>query len=266
MANGASAAVTQATRLQEIGFAEFTTELVTEVFEALIEANVRQTEAYIALLRAASESLAGFIARTAPEIESGEVDRFVAALPEVKAGANLDADAVERINGILALPAGSGIANDNRVAAAGNLDAAKVDAIRDAAGRRIAANQFELLQEMVRQGILRIVIDNGIIETRLTFTTHGSSERLRTSTTRVTDTSSGVGVSGSIGGGRSFLSSVVGRSQGGGFTGGIGLSRQSTVRVSSATARDRDVNGSRVQIFGRVEIRFKTDYVPLNQD
>ncbi len=43
MANGTSAAVTEAARLDEIGFPEFTCKLVTDVFDALVSANIRQT-------------------------------------------------------------------------------------------------------------------------------------------------------------------------------------------------------------------------------
>ena len=39
---------------------------------------------------------------------------------------------------------------------------------------------------------------------------------------------------------------------------------ESSLHVTSARETQRDVSGSRMQIFGRVEIQFKTDYVPLN--
>jgi hypothetical protein len=37
----------------------------------------------------------------------------------------------------------------------------------------IAGNRYTLLKEMVRMGIIRLVVDYGEIETRLTFTTYG---------------------------------------------------------------------------------------------
>ena len=40
--------------------------------------------------------------------------------------------------------------------------------------------------------------------------------------------------------------------------------KESFLHVTSARESQRDVSGSRVQIFGRVELQFKTDYVPLN--
>jgi hypothetical protein len=80
MANGAGAAVSQATRLQEIGFAEFASTLVNDVFDALIAAHLRQTQAYIDLVKAAAVSLRDFIARTKDAIGPPEVaallDRF----------------------------------------------------------------------------------------------------------------------------------------------------------------------------------------------
>jgi hypothetical protein len=42
MPNGTSAAVTEATRLNEIGFPEFTAKLVKDVFDVLLGATLRQ--------------------------------------------------------------------------------------------------------------------------------------------------------------------------------------------------------------------------------
>ena len=39
MTNGTSAAVTEAARLGEIGFPEFTAKLITDTFDALVSAN-----------------------------------------------------------------------------------------------------------------------------------------------------------------------------------------------------------------------------------
>ena len=80
MSNGTSAAVTEATRLSEIGFPEFTTKLVTDVFDALIAANIRQTQAYVELLREISKSLKEFINDTKDDIGPQELLQFLAAV------------------------------------------------------------------------------------------------------------------------------------------------------------------------------------------
>jgi len=150
------------------------------------------------------------------------------------------------------------------MAAAGALDVAEVADIRLAAGRRLAANKYAVLQELVRQGILRIVVDNGIIETRLTF----SSFRFRSNTSstfdQVRDASRKQITTGSLAAGLGFLSAAGSATLGLGAGAGVAKETESSLHVTSARETKRDVSGSRMQIFGRVEIQFNTDYVPLN--
>ena len=112
---------------------------------------------------------------------------------------------------------------------------------------------------MVRQGILRLYVDNGTIETRLTFSTYGQliSSSSITNLQRA-ENSTGFGAGGGIGIG-SFIppNALLG---GGGFGGGFSNSQ---LTVSTAKATQRDVSGSSVQIFGRVKLNFKTDLLPL---
>ena len=184
--SGTSEAVTQATRLSEIGFPEFTTKLITDVFDALISSNIRQTEAYIELLQQTSKSLSSFINDTKDDISGDMILDFLArALPadvdnqekvtavENNGGnATLNQDQANALNAALETPEEAGVADNNQIAVDGQNS---YDAILDAVARRISVNKYDMLKEMVKQGILRLVIENGDIETRLTFTTYGSS-------------------------------------------------------------------------------------------
>jgi hypothetical protein len=68
-----STAVNEASRLEEIGFPEFTTKLVTDVFDALVSANIRQAESYIELLQKVSKSLTEFVSETKDDISGDEI-------------------------------------------------------------------------------------------------------------------------------------------------------------------------------------------------
>ena len=57
---GSKEAVELATHLPEIGFPEFTTKLVSDVFDSLIASNLRQTEAYVELLKQTGKTLKDF--------------------------------------------------------------------------------------------------------------------------------------------------------------------------------------------------------------
>jgi hypothetical protein len=61
MPNGKSTAVTEATRLGEIDFPEFTAKLVKDVFDALLGAKLRQMEAYSQLVPATAKTLKEYV-------------------------------------------------------------------------------------------------------------------------------------------------------------------------------------------------------------
>jgi hypothetical protein len=259
MANGTSAAVTEAARLDEIGFPEFTTKLITDVFDALVSANIRQTESYMELLSAVGKSLTAYINDTKDDIDGAQIMQFLAAaLPpgdpegeaasKVEVGSTLTDDDAQTLNTALQLPD----QDPPTVAAAGQVTQSSFEAIMEAVAARIAASKYALLQEMVRQGILRLVVEDGQIETRLTFTTYGSTFAAN----RSSDYSR-----------KDFNFRAKART-------GFALSKwvsaaastsYNSVRVRTTTSEDRDTSGSQVQIYGGVKIRFKTDYLPLNQ-
>jgi hypothetical protein len=269
MANGATQAVENATRLSEIGFPEFTAKLITDTFNAITSSYLDQTAQYIGVVQAVSQTLQVYINNTVDDISADEIGTFLLGigglnddalnflLGDSTATASLNATEATAINDAVALPPAAG--PSTAPASAGNLTNPKKQNIADAIARRVANNKYDLLQTMVRQGVLRLFVDNGIIETRLTFTTYGEavsssakSNRQRLEGKR----SSGLGVGGGFGG-------IVGNTLAGfGGAGGF-ANNSSSLAVSTSQATQRDVSGSRVQIFGRVRLNFKTDLLPL---
>lgn len=262
MANGTSSAVTQAARLDEIGFPEFTAKLITDTFDALVSANLRQTEAYIELVQAVAKSLQQFINETHEDISGEELLQFLAAaLPpddptsedptKIKAGVTLTTGDADALNSKLSLPVEAGVPSNNEVVAAGDLTEVQVNAIFDAVAKRISANRFDLLKEMVKQGILRLVVENGLIESRLTFTTYGSTyyQKNASEYNRSTYVNRSRGKTGAL---VSLFGSYA------------SSTKRTNVNIRTSNETHRDTSGSRVQIFGMVRINFKTDYLPLN--
>ena len=264
MPNGTAAAVTQAARLDEIGFPEFTAKLITDTFDALVSANLRQTEAYIALVQSVAKSLKDFITETKDDISGEELLQFLAAvLPpddpdsedptKVKVGVTLsntqENPEVDTLNDALELPPEAGV-GDNRAATAEELDQAKVDAILEAVANRLSANRYDLLKEMVKQGILRLVVETGVIESRLTFTTYGSTFYQKNASDYHRSTYRNVAK-----GRTGALISLFGSYSSNTYRTSV------TVRTTKETYRD--ITGSQVQIFGLVRVNFKTDYLPL---
>jgi hypothetical protein len=270
MANGASTAVDNATRLPEIGFPEFTAQLITDTFNAITSSYIDQTAQYIQVVQAVSKTLQDFINNTVDDVSADEIGAFLVSLGNLNdaalsfllgdstATASLSAAEATRLNNAVVLPPAAGSATGSTITS-GNLSASKKQSISDAIARRIATNKYDLLQTMVRQGVLRLYVDNGTIETRLTFTAYGSAVKSSSQTNleRVAQASAsghalggGFGVFGGLGGG------VFGGSA-------SGAEAKASLSVSTANATQRDVTGSRVQIYGRVRLNFKTDLVPL---
>jgi hypothetical protein len=243
--------------LNEIGFPEFTTKLVTDVFNALISANVTQTQAYIELLQAVSKSLADYINDTKDDISGDMILQFLAkVLPDasnssgtkVRVGATLQQTDVDVLNKALVVP---GVQETPGITASAINDKAALDAILQAVATRIAADKYTLLKEMVKMGVLRLVVEHGVIETRLTFNTYTNSfyesnKNDYNTSSFATRASTGTGGITSL-----FVSASASTSF-------------NTMKISTAKETSRDISGSSVQIYGRVQIDFKTDYQAMS--
>lgn len=250
-------AMDSATRLPEVGFPEFTAALINSTFDALISANIRQMEAYSQLVKTLAFSLSDYINNTRDTITGEEILDFLERiLPDAKnkvaVTKSLTAADAALLKKELTLPAEIDTSKVQQpVIGAGIIDDTIFKNILAAVANRIAASKYSLLQEMVRQGILRLVVENGVIETRMTFSAWDySSESSRASSyQRDTSSSSNVGLSG-------IISSLIS---------GPSLKRVNSTGISIKTATDSQLasGGTSINIFGGVRINFKTDYLPL---
>ena len=254
--------VAEAAKIDEIGFPEFTAKLITDTFDALVSANMRQTEAYIELVQSVASTLEVFINETSDDISGEELLQFLSRVvpndpdssdpqTKVRVGQTLSTPEEDALNAALTLPDEAGVTDNNEVATTTQIDDAQFNAILDAVARRISANRYDLLKEMVKQGILRLVVENGLIETRLTFSAYASSfyQKNADSYQRTNYTRKSRGGTGPI---MSLFGNYSSRTS------------RSSVSVRTTKETHRDISGSRVQIFGMVRINFKTDYLPLN--
>ncbi len=263
MATGGDAALAYASRLDEIGFPEFTTKLVSDTFDALIAANLRQQQGYIELIEAVSKSLKAYINDTRDDIGPSEIMQLLgAAVPpsspgatseptKVKPGAKLTEADATALNNALEIK-GIELDKDNKAATAGTLSQSGYDKILDAAAMRLAANKYDQLEQMTKLGMLRLVVDNGTIETRLNFHAYGS-EYFNRNTSAYSRDSFALRASAKTGG---LLSAWVSASASTSYT---------SMNVSTASTRQNESSGVDVNIFGRVQLNFHTDYLPLNK-
>jgi hypothetical protein len=260
MPNGTSTAVTEATRLNEIGFPEFTAKLVKDVFDALLATTLHQMQAYSELVAATAKTLEDYVAENKALVSGEEVwDWLVKNLPgpaeSVAANPTPEDATLVRVGVTLSDPEKNKVRQKTGLPSSGNnawnptsaLQEADVEAVTDKVREIIAGNRYTLLKEMVKMGIIRLVVDYGEIETRLTFTTYGESQKLKAA-------SAHQGKAFSISGGLSASFKAVQASVAASY---------SSVSVRTTSSLDRDVSGSKVDIYARVLIRFKSDYLAL---
>jgi len=260
-----SAAVDEAARLSDIHFPEFTAKLITDTFDALVAANLKQTEAYAELLKAVSKSLTDYINDTKDDISGAEILEFLAVLlpppdpnpknlpTKVAKDQELTDKEAEKLSNALKLPEGEqpDIFPNNPTFPI-KLTDEKVTEIKNWVAKRLAANKYDLLKQMAKMGVLRLVVEKGVIETKLTFTTTASSFYQRNSYSYNTKDFA-VNAAAKTG---FFLSKWVSASA---------STKYTSVTVRTTNETQRDISGSTVNIFGRVEIHFKTDYQPLSE-
>lgn len=292
-------AIDTAARFGEIPFVEFSKELVTGIFDSLVEAHVLQMEEYSEFVNSLTQDLSTYINNTVDGVSFDQISDFVLnyELPQADISditTALDAlEAPAATPPAVAEPGGGTASSDQWWGALINTlgpavsdlvdkiddpsEALKYQALSDynqdvldgvAMGARriptyadiqgsiaalIASNKYGLLQNMAKQGMMRLVVTEGEIETKITFSTWNNS-------------SSGISTSYSKKNTEKIRKK---RTKGGGFLGLYKNKRKSrekrrTVTVNTAKSYQRDSSGTRVDIFGRVLIRFKTDYAPLN--
>src|SRR5436309_3904236 len=247
MANGATEAVENAARLSEIGFPEFTAKLITDTFGAITASYLDQTAQYMAVVQAVSQTLQDYINNTADDISADEIGAFLLGigglnddalnflLGDSTAAASLNTTEVATINNAVALAPAAG--PSTAPASSGSLTNSKKQNIAEAIARRIANNKYDLLQTMVRQGVLRLYVDNGVIETRLTFTTYGEAVSSSAQTNRDRfEGSNAFGAGTGVG-----LGSLLGAGVAGFGAAAGGGASQSSLSVSTSKESQRDV-------------------------
>lgn len=280
-------AINTAARFGEIPFVEFTKELVTGVFDSLVEAHILQMEEFATFANSMTQSLSTYINNTIDGVSFDQVSDFILnyelpGLEDTDLQTVLDAlkepvkpdnsakepdkegaqglwwqglvnalgpavkDLVSKINDPSEQLYLNAVTEYNEGVLTTLPDCSK---IHDSIAALISSNKYGLLQNMVKQGMMRLVVTEGEIETKITFSTWNSS------------------TSGQYTSDKERAKSKQVRSRSGGILGFYRSRKKSKSRivtVNTAKSYQRDNSGTRVDIFGRVCIKFKTDYAPLN--
>jgi len=248
-----SYAVQEAKKLNEIGFPEFTTKLITDTFDTLIAANIRQTEAYSALVKATSQDLTTYINDTKDDIDGEMILQYLSGIISdpnkvaVTKKNSLTTDEAKALNEAM-----EGVPGDKvTVTSDTEINENLYNQILEAIAKRIAMDKYTVLKEMVKMGILRLVVETGVIETKLTFTTY-TRKNANNNSSRYNSSSFSARASAKTG---SFFNLWCKASA---------STAYNSISVSTANSSNSDSSGTTIQICGLVRINFKTDYQQLS--
>jgi len=246
--------VDQLSRIDEINYPEFTSKLISDTFDAIVSSMIRQQEAYADLVEKIAMTLEEFSAEavTDADVETylrtyfpGEEDNGTTVGTPADPG-ELDATDAARLESLLGAEA-LAIGEESNMPGDGSLDTADVELIVRLVRRLLARPRLEALRELVSQGITRIVVEDGTIETELEFRTYANVEDVTARSSYQRNTLNGSG-------GLNFASKLFGINLG---------ASGSRLRVSTNRASRRSEGEAEGEITGRVEINFRGESQPF---
>jgi hypothetical protein len=265
-----------ASQLDNIGFPEFTANLINSVYDALLSGTLKQMEAYQELLSSVSKTLREFQEANYSEVTIAEAqDWLVQNFPVTYTDSNGKEHKVSKIgavsvNGVMKigklkeddLPNSLTYIQFGNADDLGNLknllgnelagdftESTNYDDLITAIRKKIAGNRYTILKEMVKLGIMRLFVKEAEIETKLTFSVSVTEMQGQNNYTYTNGSFS----SGISGGG--VIKKVFN------ISGNLSYSKVN-VRTSSSWART--LGTASADIMGRVLVKLQSDFIQLS--
>ena len=267
-----------ASQLDNIGFPEFTANLINSVYDALLSGTLKQMEAYQELLSSVSKTLREFQEANYSEVTIAEAqDWLVQNFPVTYTDSNGKEHKVSKIgavsvNGVMKigklkkddLPNSLTYiefadANEDDLVKLKNLlgnelagnftESTNYDDLITAIRKKIAGNRYTILKEMVKLGIMRLFVKEAEIETKLTFSVSVTEMQGQNNYT-YTNGSFSAGISGG-----GVIKKVFN------ISGNLSYSKVN-VRTSSSWART--LGTASADIMGRVLVKLQSDFIQLS--
>lgn len=246
--------IDQLARVDEINYPAFTSKLISDTFDAIVASMIRQQEAYADLVEKISMTLEGFAAEavTDTDVETylrtyfpGDEENGTSVGSPSSPG-DLDEEDAARLASLLG-PEAIETGEEGNLPEEGSLDAADVELVYRLVRRMLARPRLSALRELVSQGITRIVVEDGTIETELEFRTYANVNDATASSSYQRNTLNG-------GGGLNFASALFGINLGG---------SGSRLHVSTNRSSRTSEGEAEGEISGRVEINFRGESQPF---
>lgn len=269
-----SEALQLATQVNKIGFVEFTSDLVRNVYTTIVTSSMDQLKAYADFVRVVSKSLSeyqnqalGGSDATSQTATANSYIKDVLGIADPNANPiPLTPDQVsslsDNFSGIKRAAAPIIITDAITVDAATKAGTITPDNLRLFVIEKIkvaATDSYEILKTILKIGMQKIVVSDGYIETKLTFHVDSTDTQGRTSTDSATRSMSknfGGGLNAGAGG---ILGKILGATIGGSIGGG----KQSTeLKVNVVNETSASALNVKIDVTGLVRIAFRTESFP----
>lgn len=263
------------TSVNKIGFTEFTTGLVTGVFNTIVDASLRQMVAYADLVSSVSKSVSDFtLEALGPNQENVTFaieNDLNLTIPEGNTPTiKLNEAQFQTVTNTFS----STLVDGKAITADGNLT--KLEGTPKAASITLAklkpfvvqkitdeaTTKYNFLRTLLQLGMQKVVVDKGHIKTKLTFSIDASQKQSSLSSDKTNRTSENSFASGGgIGTGTGIFAGAGGVLIGGGI--GLGISNSSkSLNVNIVNERSSSATNLSADIIGEVMIQFRTDSFP----
>lgn len=244
MASAEERALSALSKVNSIGFPEFTAKLIGDTVDAVVGATVRQLKSYTELVQELSEGLEAFKAKavTPEAVQQYMRDAFPdGSESAVAVGKTYDQAMYQQIVARLGEIEGMADPGEGTLA----FDEAMVQAIQEKCNAvldRAAEGSYEQLRTLVQMGYARVIFTNGRIKSKLTFDVEARDNRMRnTSDIAQSCFQASARMSGGI------LGSILGVS---------GSTSYQNLRVRTVTTQAVEADRIKGEILGEVEVNF----------
>ena len=243
-----------------VDFPKFVGGLIQNVFQAIVDASIKQMQAYADLLKAVAQTVDQFAADNISMNNARDwlSERFSADLA-------VDTSNAENGQPQLALKAEDGDAALKKISAELQLakpvtdlsDAEQESRLVMAARMQMARSRQQMLASMVMLGINRIVVTDGLINAKVVFNFRASDDAQREAKASLYDRDSSYN--------RNSTVAAVGFGWGGAASSNTNVQSHMTTVSSSVDETSSSSQEMKAKLTGEVRVNFKSDYFPMEK-
>jgi hypothetical protein len=266
MADNVKNTLTTLSAVNNLGFVPFTTGLINGVFNSIVSSSISQMRGYAELVTSVSKTLDEFL------VDELGADRPAAIAAAIKNGFGVNVPPGTGVNTDVQLTDSQfadmkatfsglrvnnkGFENTATIAAAASK--IKLKDLNDFVSQKLekdAGDKFEYLKTLLKLGMQKVVVDRGLIRTKLTFSVSAFERESASRSGLEVRNESSLNAAAGLGASKSELSNIIGTA--------VAVNQKSALSVNVINERSSAASNVSASIIGEVVIEFRTDSFPI---